>query len=146
MKQHLLLIFFIVGMCGCVSQQNGTNTLYEQLGGEPGITRIVDNFLYQISEDQLVLPRFANSDVMRFREKMIEHISYVSDGPVEYTGDDMVETHKDMNINPAEFNSIVENLIVAMEDADTPISAQNALLKRMALSYKDVIGEEFQTP
>ena len=138
-----LPLFIILGLSACATSDT-KSTLYDDLGGKAGITRIADNFLYQISEDEVVLPQFAKTDIERFHAMIIEHFSQISGGPVEYTGDNMVEVHKKMNITPAQFNSIVEDLVVAMEDAGTPVSAQNRLLELLALLYNDIIGDDFK--
>lgn len=129
-----LLLGVALTLGACATQQPaGTNsTLYQALGAEQGIEQIADNFIMEIAYDPRVFERFADSNVQRFREKIIEHFCYVADGPCEYTGDSMVLVHRGMDINSAEFNAVVEDLIAAMDNAGTPISAQNRLLERLA--------------
>lgn len=118
----------------CATQQtaNTNDSLYQALGAAPGIEEIADNFIMEIAYDPRVFDRFADSNVERFREKIIEHFCFIADGPCEYTGDSMVLVHRGMDINSAEFNAVVEDLIDAMDKAGTPIGAQNRLLERLA--------------
>lgn len=139
----LSLAIALIYLAACANLPK-ENSLYDRLGSTDGITRIVDNLLYELSNNEQALALFTNTDIGRFREKMIEFISNVSGGPVAYTGDDMKKTHKGMNITPAQFNSVVEDLIIAMEKSNTPLAAQNGLLQLLARYYPDIIGNEFQ--
>lgn len=138
MKQNTLLASLVVSTAlilgACTTQQaaNSEGNLYQALGAAQGIEQIADNFVMEIAYDPRVFDRFADSNVERFREKIIEHFCVIADGPCQYTGDSMVLVHRGMNINSAEFNAVVEDLIDAMDKAGTPISAQNRLLERLA--------------
>lgn len=116
-------------------------SLYARLGGEAGIEAIVDRFLYHLADNERSLPLFRNTDIERFREKFIEHLCELSDGPCEYSGDSMAATHRGMDITRAQFNSIVETLQRALEDTRTPTGAGNALLARLAALYPEVAGQ-----
>jgi hemoglobin len=138
MMQKNILAGLVMGgavvLSACATQQaaNTNDNLYQALGAAPGIEQIADNFIMEIAYDPRVFDRFADSNVERFREKIIEHFCHIADGPCEYTGDSMVLVHRGMDINSAEFNAVVEDLIDAMDKAGTPISAQNRLLERLA--------------
>lgn len=124
---------------GCAAMAPGGDSLYRSLGSEAGISRIVDAFLHELSEDEDVLPLFANTDIERFREKLIEQLCEIAGGPCTYTGDSMRATHRGMQISQAQFNSVVEDLILAMEYEQVPVSAQNELLRRLAALYEDIV-------
>ncbi|WP_294130097.1 group I truncated hemoglobin [Pseudohongiella sp.] len=130
----IMLLCAALTLSACAIQQpsGADDNLYQALGAEPGIEQIADNFIMEIAYDPRVFDRFADSNVERFREKIIEHFCFIADGPCEYTGDSMVLVHRGMDINSAEFNAVVEDLIDAMDKAGTPISAQNRLLERLA--------------
>lgn len=139
MQTHKLLRLLasatmIVTLAACATKQPAStnDSLYQALGAAPGIEQIADNFIMEIAYDPRVFDRFADSNVERFREKIIEHFCFIADGPCEYTGDSMVLVHRGMDINSAEFNAVVEDLIDAMDKAGTPVSAQNRLLERLA--------------
>lgn len=129
-----MLLATILTLNACTLQQPSRtdDNLYQALGAEQGIEQIADNFIMAIAYDERVFDRFADSNVQRFREKIIEHFCFIADGPCEYTGDSMVLVHRGMDISSAEFNAVVEDLIDAMDQAGTPIRAQNRLLQRLA--------------
>ncbi|OFE13818.1 hypothetical protein PHACT_00475 [Pseudohongiella acticola] len=128
-----------LGACATQPATDADDSLYQALGAEQGIEQIAENFIMEIAYDERIFDRFADSNVQRFREKMIEHLCMVSDGPCEYTGDSMVLVHRGMDINSAEFNAVVENMMEAMDKAGTPLSAQNRLLERLAGLRPEII-------
>jgi len=135
---RVLVALILLGLSACASIE--APSLYQRLGETPGITAIVDEFLYELASDEDVLPLFSNTDIDRFRSKLIEQLCVIADGPCEYTGDTMSEAHRHMSISHAQFNSVVTDLIRAMERREVPTTAQNALLKRLARLYPEVVN------
>lgn len=124
---------------GCVSTPTG-DSLYEDLGGRPGIDRIAGRFVAGVGANPDIRPFFMNTDLERFHKLFGEHLCEVAGGPCEYSGDDMVQTHIGMNIDEAQFNYVVEILINAMRAEDVPYGVQNRLLARLAPMREDIIN------
>ena len=136
----LLLISLLV-TSGCAHNNAHKNDFYQSLGGLEGITNIVDHLLFEIADDKKIAHHFEDTNIDRFREKLIEQFCNISGGPCEYTGDSMVVIHEDMDITAAQFNSLVEDLIRAMESLDVPVTAQNRLLAKLVPMHDDIMGE-----
>lgn len=115
------------------------SALFNELGGMEGITRITDNFIYEIGFDRDIVKHFEKTDLDRFREKFIEQLCEVSGGPCQYTGDTMLQVHTKMNITEAEFNQTVDLLISAMNNSGITQATQNRLLARLAPTRPDII-------
>ncbi len=118
-------------MSGCLSPQP-KDDLFKQLGSLAGIERFVDIFIREIGESKEVRPYFEDTNLDRFREKQIEHICLLSGGPCTYTGDSIVESHKGMGVNEADFNALVDTAIRAMNKAGYSVATRNRLLARIA--------------
>lgn len=125
-------------LSACSGMQRQEN-LYTALGGEAGVEQIADNFISAIANDDRIFAYFEDTNVERFRRFFIEHMCMLTDGPCEYTGDTLVDTHVGMNVTEADFNAIVEDLMAAMNKADIAISVQNRLLARMAKLREQII-------
>lgn len=140
--KHILLItlYFtsILFMSGCLSRQP-KDDLFQQLGGLPGIERFVDIFIGEIGESNTIRPFFEDTNLDRFREKQIEHLCLLSGGPCTYTGDSMVESHRGMEVNEADFNALVDTAIRAMNKAGYSVGTRNRLLARLAPLRKEVM-------
>lgn len=114
-------------------------TIYQQLGGQPKVEEIVDNFIAEIEFDPMMYEHFKDSNIDRFREKLSEHICMLTGGPCEYTGDGMQQVHAGMNISESEFNHSVDLFIKAMTTADIPHTIQNRILAVMIHTQDQII-------
>ncbi|MCO7189412.1 MULTISPECIES: group 1 truncated hemoglobin [unclassified Pseudoalteromonas] len=117
-------------MGGC--QSAARPTLYQKIGGEAGLERLVDLFIQEIGRDKAILPYFAKANVSRFRQGFITHLCDTLDGPCDYQGDSMIQIHTGMQITEADFNRVVELLINAMTEAGIDHTTQNQILARLA--------------
>lgn len=142
MKHSVLtLILCSLIMAGCQStgpSADPSPELYEQLGERSGIANIVEDLLYLIVEDDRINEHFAGVDIEQFHTNLTDQLCSVSGGPCIYSGRGMRESHADMNITDTEFNALAENLILAMDKNDVPISAQNRLIQRLVPMYPDI--------
>ncbi len=136
-----LLVLFLsaLWLSGCATSSSQSSTLFEQLGGESGLNRIVDDFLAVSAGDPRIAPHFRHTHIPRFRNKFYEHLCELSDGPCVYSGDPMLEVHRGMQINAEAFNAVVEAMQVAMERSATPQRTQNRLLARLAPFHREII-------
>lgn len=139
---RLMTSIVLVALVAACSTAPTQPTLYERLGEQDGITTIVDNLLYEIGGNDTLLPFFAKTDIGRFREKLIEQLCQVSDGPCEYTGDSMAQVHAGMGLDDRHFNALVTDLVVAMDEAGVATGAQNDLLSRLVPMYDEVMNPD----
>jgi len=124
---------------GCATPGARERTPYEQMGGADGVTGIVDDLLQKILEDDRINFQFAQTDIVRFREKLIEQVCVEAGGPCTYTGETMHESHAGRDIDDVQFNALVEDLTDVMEAREVPIGAQNRLLKKFAAMHGDIV-------
>ena len=140
MRKLALLVFIIAAFAGCASTTQN-DRLYRDLGGQPGIERLVDAFLDNIANDDRIFHFFKDTKIDHFRSMLIEQFCSLSGGPCKYTGETMQKSHGGMKINEAQFNAIVEDLELAMERENIPVGAQNRLLKILAPMRPDIIHQ-----
>jgi len=117
---------------------------YDAFGGQAGIEALVDDLMIRMLEDPRINFQFAETDLARLRDKLVEQFCVETGGPCRYTGLSMQESHAGRNIDDRQFYALVEDLVDAMEARGIPVGAQNRLLKRLAPMHRDVVlGEEF---
>lgn len=68
-------------------------TLYERLGGDAAFTAAVDDFYRRMLSDERVARFFDDVDMEGQIAKQKSFLTFVTGGPVEYTGKDMREAH-----------------------------------------------------
>lgn len=136
---RVFLLAVVLNLVACAHQPSGDDSLYRQLGKQPGIIRIVEGMLLNIAADPRIVRHFENIDIVRLRDKLVEQICLEAGGPCTYTGDSMEESHKGQHLTPSDFNALVENLQEAMDAEGIAIPAQNRLLARLAPMRAQVI-------
>lgn len=140
MLGRFFILLILTGLTACASHStNQAKTVYEQIGGEKKIEEIVDNFITEIEFNPEIFPYFENSDVSRFREKLIEHLCMLTAGPCQYTGDTMVQVHAGMGITERHFNLGVDLFINAMDKANVSHPLQNKVIATMTHTRDDII-------
>jgi hemoglobin len=103
-------------------------SLYQRLGGRDGITRITRTLIENHMANPLVRTRYAASDMDKVERRVIEFFCAGAGGPETYTGQDMLATHKGMNISEQEFVAVVDDAMSALETHDIDPSTRNEVL------------------
>jgi hemoglobin len=85
--------------------------LYEKVGGEESIAKVVDYFYSElVLKDDTVNQFFKETDMEKQRRHQSKFISFALGGPNQYTGQSMAKAHEGMNLQPEHFNAIVKHL------------------------------------
>lgn len=93
-----------------------SETLYKRLGGTDGIHRIANDIIDNHMGNSLISKRFAESDVNKLKKGAAAFIISGTGGPSVYEGQDMLATHKGMNINDGEFMAVVDDIMGALDN------------------------------
>ena len=113
--------------------------LFAAFHGKDGVGRIVDDMVDRAVADPRISEIFKNQDLVRLRRTLKEQLCYLMDGGVDYSGRDMKAAHKDMGIQDADFNALVEDLQHAMDKERVPFRDQNKLLAMLAPMHRDIV-------
>lgn len=84
--------------------------LFEELGGEEAVAKVVDYFYELVLEDDTVNHYFKDVDMVRQRAHQTKFISFALGGPNQYTGKAMAKVHEGMNKQPIHYDAIVKHL------------------------------------
>ncbi|HEU4961366.1 MAG TPA: group 1 truncated hemoglobin [Sphingomonas sp.] len=106
--------------------------MWKAFHGKAGVDRIVDDLVARNARDPRIADIFKGQDLVRLRRTLKEQFCYILGGGCDYTGRAMAATHKDMGLQQADFNALVENLQAAMRREHVPFFAQNAFLAKLA--------------
>ena len=128
-----------------VSDANAGATPYGDPGllaafhGQDGLRRIADDLVARLDADPRISDIFKGHDHVRLRRTLYEQFCYILGGGCAYTGRDMTAAHKDLGLQHADMNALVENLQAAMRKERVPFAAQNRLLAKLAPMRPQVI-------
>ena len=90
-------------------------SLYERLGGSEGITRIASDLVDIHVANPRISPRYANSDLAKVKNGAATFFITGTGGPAVYEGQDMLATHKGMNIDAGEFVAVLDDALQALQ-------------------------------
>jgi len=123
----------------------GPPSLYTRLGGINPITAVVDKFIGNCATNSFIGPRFSATaaDSYRlqfFRYNLIDQVCAGSGGPCQYKGQTMLAAHTGMNITGAEFDTLVVQLVKAMNFYNVPAQEQGDLAAILLPMKTDIVG------
>jgi hemoglobin len=116
-----------------------SDTLYADMGGKPGIDRLVDVSVDNYLADDRIKAIFDQSNMDRIRAEFKVQFCQIADGPCTYTGHSMAAAHKGLQLTNANFNAVVEDLQAAMTSCNIPFATQNGFLARLAPYQHEVV-------
>lgn len=114
-------------------------TLYERLGGTEGITRIATDVVNLHAKNPRIAPRFAAVDAAKLTNAAATFFITGSGGPNVYQGKDMLSAHKGMNIDEAEFNAVLDDVLEALDRNKIGQREKEEVLYIMYSMRKDVV-------
>lgn len=107
--------------------------------GQAGIRRIVDGLVRRDFADPVIGEIFIAHDRKRLKRTLFEQLCYILNAGCTYTGRDMKSAHKDLGIQQADMNRLVELLQQAMTEEGVSFAAQNRLLAKLATMRHDIV-------
>jgi hemoglobin len=116
-----------------------SDTLFADMGGQPGIDKLVEASVDKYLADGRIKAIFDESNMDRVRAEFKVQFCQVAGGPCTYTGHDMAAAHKGLHLTNANFNAVVEDLQAAMNTCDIPFATQNRFLARLAPYQHQVV-------
>lgn len=105
-----------------------SETLYERLGGEEGISAIARDTIDNHLKNPTIKVRFQDSNTEQLHKLVVEFFCMGSGGPQKYTGKDMKEAHKAMNINEEEFLAVLDDVMGALDKNNIAPETRNEVL------------------
>jgi hemoglobin len=90
-------------------------SLYDRLGGEDAIRKIAGDIFDNHKNNDVVSARYKDSDRDRVVQLVTEFICAGTGGPQEYTGKNMLDAHRGMNINEQEYMAVLDDILAALE-------------------------------
>ena len=90
------------------------DSMYQGLGGKPGIRKIVDKLVPMILADARIKESFTDIDMKNLAMRLEEQFCDLSGGPCKYKGKPMGEIHDGLNITNAQFNPCLPRGCIAL--------------------------------
>ena len=121
-------------------------TLWDRLGGEANVRKVVDDFVAAAAADPKVDftrgGKVKDLNVDRLKKTLVDQISAASGGPYEYKGRAMREVHRGMGITDAEFDALAAHLQKALEQNGARPEDVAAVMKVIAGTRPDIVDKK----
>lgn len=145
-----LLCTVIVGGCPNPSQTRTDTTisseeqsLYVRLGGIETLRPLVDEWMLEVTSDPAIRDFFMDADISQLKERLLERLCVLSDGPCLYKGRSVFQVHASMELEDGHLRRFLVGLDAAMkrlEIAPEPASELQERMRGMAAEIAAAAG------
>jgi len=116
-------------------------TLYERIGGESVIERLLDHFYHRITHDGEIGHYFTHVPVDKLKRMQREFFAMATDGPVTYGGRPLSQVHHPLAISRREFQRFTGHLLATLEEVGIDEQDRHEILAKINL-YADEITND----
>jgi len=124
------------------AELQATPTLFERVGGETVLRRVIDDFVERVFADVMIGYLFRNADRARIKQLEFEHASEFLDGPDIYSGRTMAAAHARHQISEGQFGRRLQLLRQVCAAHSVPDEVQRAWLAHNESLRQQVIRGE----
>ena len=139
MTKSLSVLLLTLTFSPALAAADKAGSLYQRLGGEPVVTKVVDAAVARIARDPRVNQSFHNVNLKKVKQGIVEQICMLTGGGCRYTGDDMKKVHAGLDITEREFNALVEALRDELDRNGVREREKNELLRILAPMKRDIV-------
>jgi hemoglobin len=135
--------------------------LYDRLGGEQGVTAIVDDFVTRVLADPRVnwerkgvtqggisIHRNksvawdpSEQNVANLKKHVAQFLALATGGPTVYEGRDMKDVHSNMHVSNAEFDATIGDMKATLDKLQVPTDEQKELLAILESTRPQISAE-----
>jgi len=112
--------------------------LLQQLGGQDGLHRVVDEMYVRVLADDELGSFFTGVPMEKLVRMQTEFIASITSGDIQYTGADLMRVHQGRGITRHHFPKFCGHLAAALEEHQVSPHAIDQVLGRLAM-YSDKI-------
>jgi len=132
-------VMTIVWMTGVSAAHAADRTLYDRLGGQPGVAAIAGSLIDRVAADPITASSFEHVKLDRLKRLLGEQICALGGGPCRYSGASMKRSHRGLHITQSMFYRMVETLRDVLRERRVDARSTNELLRLLAPMKRDVV-------
>lgn len=116
-------------------------TLYERIGGEPTIDKLVGAFYQHVHSDPLLSPFFENTSMEKLRTMQKAFFSIALDGPEPGVEISLYEAHRDRGIERKHLTRFTEHLIDTLREIGIEEADAQKVYQRIGTYSDEILGD-----
>jgi hemoglobin len=117
-------------------------TIYEAVGGEPGLAGVVEDLYVRILADPELGGFFAGADMPRLKGRQVEFFAAALGGPQPYRGASMRDVHRGKGIGQEHFDLVAGHLVAALGEAGVPDGTVAQILVVIAPLASEIVSRQ----
>jgi hemoglobin len=114
-------------------------TLWDALGGEAAVTRVVTRTIDDAAVDPRIAHTFDNTNLVRLKRLLVQQICSLTGGGCAVRNRTMAAAHAHLGLTELHFNALVELMQQAMDAEAIPFRTQNRLLAILAPMKREIV-------
>ncbi len=115
-------------------------SIYSQIGGDKTLAAAVDLFYNKVLADDRIKEFFIGVDMDRLRETQKAFLAYALGGPVLYSGRELREVHKHMNLTDEHFSAVQRHLHDTLQELNVRDDLIKGVLSITGSHHDDVLN------
>lgn len=136
----LRILLLALALSAAPPARAADGVLFRDLGGMPGIERIVGDMIDRALADPRIAWSFDNVNHARLKRLISQQFCHLSGGPCARREREMGPAHRHLNLEERHFNALVEVLQDAMDAAGTPFRVQLRLLALLSPMKREIVA------
>ncbi|MFT6407976.1 MAG: hemoglobin [Arenicella sp.] len=118
---------------------NHNDSLYSRLGGEPGVTKLVDVFYENVLADDSLHNFFHRVPMAQLKHMQKEFFSIALGGPSEYSDFQLAHAHQGLDIKTSHFTTFVNILFSTLSELDLNEEERFQIISQINTYVDDIV-------
>lgn len=127
-------------LAACAQLPPKSVTLFERLGGDTGVSKVVGLSLTRAARDPRTQRSFDGVKIEAVQKSLTQQICSLAGGGCAYEGETMARSHQDLKITASEFDALVDMLRQELDRAGITAGAKNELLRLLAPMKREIVA------
>ena len=116
------------------------NTIYDEIGGEPAVEAVVDEFYERVLSDPDLMSYFQGRDMARLKAHQRALVTLALGGtPEEYNGRMMHPAHAGLAVTDEAFDKVLDHLLAVLTGVGVPPGTSATILAILRPLRTDVV-------
>jgi len=116
-------------------------SLYERVGGEAGVQRLIGSFYQRVLADVQLGPFFAQVPMEKLRRMQVEFFTSALGGPLQYSGRPLAHVHHGHGITKAHLRRFTDHLLATLQTLALSQQDIQSIYTRIALEADEVADD-----
>ena len=131
-------------MSGSESPESG-KSLFDRVGGEAGVEKLVDDFYALVLGDAELAPFFADTPMEKLRRMQYEFFAAALEGPVKYTGRALGPAHSGLGITRHHVKRFLDHLLEIVKGQELDEDEVLDVISRVNRYVDEITGTAFSS-